>query len=264
MKLVDKKLFLFDVDGVLATGFLEWETEILGGYKVFAELRRKGIEFAVLGSGSNWSTNEAWAMLRGMGFMLEQRQVWLAARVAAQYLRQKAGKMRCLVVGEEGLVKELKQNGHKIVKDWRDADAVVVGHDRFISFRKLTNALRAINNKDTYFIAVNKVRWYYSANSGPILSPGAIVESLEFQSRREATVVGKPSLIHFKTVLDFFNLKPEETVMVGDSLESDIKPAKQLGITTVHVTAVKRWEKNATETAADITIEDVDSLTHYL
>ena len=264
MKLGDKKLFLFDFDGVLATGLLEWETEILGGYRIFAELRRRGLEFAVLGSGSNWSTNELWAMFRGMGFMLEHRQIWIAARVAARYLRQELGSAKCLVVGEEGLVKELKQNGHKVVRDWREADAVVVGHDRFLSFKKLTNALRAINNRDTYFIAVNKVRWYYSASSGPMLSPGAIVDALEFQSRRKATVVGKPSLIHFKTVLDYFKVKPEDAVMVGDSLESDIKPAKTLGISTIQVSSVKRWERQREETDADLVVEHVDKLVNYL
>lgn len=264
MTLRSKRLFLFDFDGVLATGILEWEEEILGGYRIFSELRRRGLDYAILGSGSNWSTYEIWSYLRGMGFMLEVNQVWIAARVAAYYLKSMLGSSRCLVVGEEGLVKELKSNGHKVVKNWRGADALVVGHDRFLSFKKLTNALRAINNPDTHFIAVNKVRWYYSARSGPILSPGAIVAMLEFQSGREATVVGKPSLIHFKTVMDFFGRGPEETVMIGDSIDADIKPAKELGLSTVLVSSVERWERRRGDMNADLVVNHVDDLVNYL
>ncbi|MCS7133467.1 MAG: HAD-IIA family hydrolase [Candidatus Caldarchaeum sp.] len=264
MKRLDAKLFLFDVDGVLLTGLLEWETRVIGGYRLFSELRRRGIPFGLLGSGSNWSTNEAWILLRSLGFLVDRNQVWLAARVAAEYLKEKHGSVRCLVVGEEGLVKELRNNGHKVVKSWEKTDAVVVGHDRFLSFGKLNQAIRAINNKKAEFIAVNKVRWYYSPFRGPYVSPGAIVNMLEYQTGREAFVVGKPSIIHYSTVLKNFGVKPDEAVMVGDSPDVDVKPAKSIGMKTVLVTSVKRWENPRTDTEADIVVKNVDELVEML
>lgn len=260
----DKRLFLFDIDGVLITGTLEWETRVLGGYRALSQLRRLHKSIALLGSGSNWSTWELWSGLRHLGFVLDFDEVWIAARVAARHLAEVRGRSSCYVVGEEGLVRELKQYGHKVVRDWRQADAVVVGHDRFISFRKLTGALRALSN-DAYFLAVNKVRWYYSPVQGPMLSPGAIVTALEFQTGREAVVAGKPSLIHFKTVLSHFGVDPEDAVMVGDTVESDLVPAKELGMTTVLVKALDRRDRvRQSADAVDLVINDVDELVRYL
>lgn len=264
MKNLDATLFLFDVDGVLLTGLLEWETQVIGGYRVFAELKERGIDFALLGSGSNWSTAEAWNLLRSLGFLVNRDQIWLAARVASEYLKEKHGGVRCLVVGEEGLVKELQSKGHKIVKNWTEAQAVVVGHDRFLSFKKLSQALRALNNKNTEFVAVNKVRWYYSPNRGPYVSPGAIVNMLEYQTGRDAFVVGKPSPMHYKTVLKRYGKKPEEAVMVGDSMDVDIEPAKALGMKTVLVTSVKRWENQKSDTDSDFVVKNVDELVEMI
>ncbi len=265
MILKDKSFFMFDIDGVLVSGLVEWDVQILGGYRIFTTLRKAEKRFVLLGSGSSWSTREAWSMFRSLGFMIDCEQVWLATRVAAKHLLKQLGKTKCLVVGEEGLARELESHGHSVVKDWKKADAVVVGHDRFISFEKLTNALRAINNNDAYFVAVNKVRWYYSPISGPFLSPGAIVNSLEFQTGKKAVVAGKPSQLHFTTVLEAFNVKPEQAVMVGDSPESDLKPAGELGITTVLVKSVDRWEKNVDNGfGKDVVVSKVDDLIFYL
>jgi len=133
-----------------------------------------------------------------------------------------------------------------------------------LSFKKLTNALRAINN-GAYFLAVNKVRWYYSPISGPYFSPGAVVASLEYQTGKEAVVAGKPSYLHFETVLEKFDTRPEDAVMLGDSPESDLKPAKSLGMTTVFVKSVERWErKTYGDVEADIVLKNVDDLVSYL
>jgi len=265
MSLREKSFFMFDMDGVLFSGLGEWDAMILGGYKTIATLKKHRKKFAFVGSGSHWSTNETWCVLRSLGFMIEREQIWLAAKVAARHLLKEFGRAKCLVVGEEGLFKELKEHGHEIVHDWRRADAVVVGHDRFLSYEKLTKALRAINNNGAYFMAVNKVRWYYSPFQGPYLSPGAVVAALEHQSGREAVVAGKPSLIHYKTVLEEFDAEAEASVMVGDNPEADLKPAKSLGATTVLVKSVKTWEKKAyNDIQVDIVVSNVDDLVSYL
>ncbi|MEM2036719.1 MAG: HAD hydrolase-like protein, partial [Candidatus Caldarchaeum sp.] len=95
------------------------------------------------------------------------------------------------------------------------------------------------------------------------LSPGAIVQCLEYQTGREAVVVGKPSLIHYQTVLNQLKIKPDEAVMVGDSYEADIAPAHSLGITTVLVSSVQRWERNANG-EADLTVRNVDDLIEHI
>ncbi len=51
----------------------------------------------------------------------------------------------------------------------------------------------------------------------------------------------KPDLKAFLAVLEKMNANPEEAVMVGDSLENDIFPAKAIGIKTVLIDRANRF-----------------------
>jgi putative hydrolase of the HAD superfamily len=53
--------------------------------------------------------------------------------------------------------------------------------------------------------------------------------------RREIVEYVKPGLKGFKYVLSKFNANPKRTLMVGDSITSDIQPAEKLKIKTYHV-----------------------------
>ncbi|NOR84741.1 HAD hydrolase-like protein [archaeon] len=44
----------------------------------------------------------------------------------------------------------------------------------------------------------------------------------------------KPSAKYYKYALELFNLKPEEVIIIGDSLTRDLVEAKKLGIATIH------------------------------
>ena len=44
----------------------------------------------------------------------------------------------------------------------------------------------------------------------------------------------KPSKEYFKTILNRFNLNPEEIVFVGDDIEKDIYGASRIGIIPIH------------------------------
>ena len=72
-----------------------------------------------------------------------------------------------------------------------------------------------INNEDCKLIAVHKAR-YYKRTEGLSLGPGPFVEALEYASGKKATVVGKPQLEFFQSVLQEFSCSAEETVMIGD------------------------------------------------
>lgn len=259
----DREAFLFDVDGVFFTGALEWRGEMLGGYRLLRALKAAGKRVAFVGSGSNWSTMEYWYMVRSMGFPLELDEVWPAPRVASQHLKDVFGRARCLVVGEDSLAWELRAGGHKVVKGWREADAVVVAHDRFLNGRKLEEAVKALR-AGAYLLAVNKVRWYYT-REGPLPSPGSIVRILEEAAGREAVVAGKPSLLHFTAVLNHLGVRASEAVMVGDSPDTDLAPAKALGMKTVLVAALERRDKAGwVGRVADYTVKHVDDIVELL
>ncbi len=68
----------------------------------------------------------------------------------------------------------------------------------------------------------------------------------------------KPSEKYFKIALDKLKIQSEEAVVVGDSVERDIIPAKKLGIKTVLVS------KNNADKTADFTIKSLSALKRVL
>lgn len=79
--------------------------------------------------------------------------------------------------------------------------------------------------------------WFVSAegkyyqNYGELwLDVGAYAEALRFATAVEPFVIGKPSPDYFKAALDRLGGEANETIMVGDDIESDVNAAQQIGI----------------------------------
>jgi putative hydrolase of the HAD superfamily len=64
--------------------------------------------------------------------------------------------------------------------------------------------------------------------------------------------IGKPKLQIFKTAIEAMNISPMESVMVGDNLATDIKPAIELGMKTI-------WLNNSKKTNNSNIIPNAES-----
>jgi phosphoglycolate/pyridoxal phosphate phosphatase family enzyme len=149
---------------------------------------------------------------------------------------------RVFVVGEPGLIREMKQNGVSAlgVDDFPEDDlsdlkipddiyAVVVALDRTLTYRKLAIGNRVIVENDALLIGTN-----CDASlplGGGIIVPDAWpnILALEAASGRTATVLGKPNKLMFEPLRLSKQLDKEETIMVGDRLNTDIQFAKNIG-----------------------------------
>ncbi len=75
------------------------------------------------------------------------------------------------------------------------------------------------------------------------LSP--FVDKFIFSYSRQ---IRKPDKRLFKEMLAYFDVAAEETVMVGDSLNADITPAKEMGMTTVLYNKLSKERKDKNDT----------------
>jgi phosphoglycolate/pyridoxal phosphate phosphatase family enzyme len=147
------------------------------------------------------------------------------------------------VVGEEGLVKELRQQGinafgsevfdekaelHKL--DIPHAyGAVVAGVDTTLTYRKLAIATRIVIENDAVLIGTNCDSADPFGNG--IFLPDAMptIMALEGATGRKATILGKPTAQMFEPLRDIAGIRPENTIMIGDRLNTDVKFAKTIG-----------------------------------
>ena len=105
-----KRLFLFDLDGVLTAG--KEKPVKLGGTKVMNKIRAsKGKRFFVLTNDSTDTVETILERLRRFDIPVKYEEILTSAKLTAQYVAQKHPKATYFLVGERGLEQELHREG---------------------------------------------------------------------------------------------------------------------------------------------------------
>ena len=135
------------------------------------------------------------------------------------------------VIGEGGLLNALHSNGYTIVD--RDPDYVVVGEGRTLSFEMVERATSMILN-GAKLVATN-LDQSCPTRDGVRPGCGAVVALLDAATGRRAFSVGKPSPIMMRAARKELGLDAAHTIMIGDTMETDILGGLQMGYPTVLV-----------------------------
>ena len=135
------------------------------------------------------------------------------------------------MIGEGGLLTALNHNGYAVVD--HDPDFVVVGEGRTLNLEQVDAAVQMIVN-GAKLIATNLDP---SCPTEKGLRPGcgAMVAMLETATGIKAFSVGKPSPVMMRAARKELGLRTDETTMIGDTMETDILGAVQLGYHSVLV-----------------------------
>jgi 4-nitrophenyl phosphatase len=257
MDLSRKKLFLFDLDGVLYKGK---ENPIkIGGSKVVRKIRERKKKLLVLTNNSTDTVAMIHSHLAKFDIPVRKEEILTSGMLTAEYVRQKYGRATYFLIGEKGLDAELRSAGLKPTTT-RTADVVVVGLDRKLSYDKLDLAVRVINN-GARLIASHAARMYMY-KFGPAIAAGPTVKALEYATGKRATIIGKPSTLMFEMALQRVGCREEDAVMIGDQIETDVVGAERAGIDSVLVlTGVDKGIKNS---GAIGIVNNIDELADYI
>lgn len=117
----------------------------------------------------------------------------------------------------------------KEIIDFNNPEAVVIGDigDRW-NYNIMNEIFRFVCN-GADFIAMHKNK-FWKPESQLVLDTGAFVSAIEFAAGREATVIGKPSSLYFKSALEIISANPDDVfIMIGDDIENDIEAAQKAG-----------------------------------
>jgi ribonucleotide monophosphatase NagD (HAD superfamily) len=100
-------------------------------------------------------------------------------------------------------------------------------------------------------------RWWPTAD-GPSLDAGMFVAGLEYAAGVSATVIGKPSPAVYRSACALLGVTPQEAMMVGDDADSDLAPAREIGMHTCMVRTGKGSTFGSVE--ADLDLPDLAAL----
>jgi arabinose operon protein AraL len=221
------KGFIFDLDG---TVYLS-DRLIPGADRVIRLLRENGGKVVFL-SNKPLQTRENYASkLTHLGVPTGPDEVVNSTLVMINYLKKNAPHASIFVVGESPFVEEMKRAGFQVTDEPREIEYVVVAFDRTFDYRKLNISFQAIK-LGAHFVATNPDRTC-PVEGGELPDCAGMIAAIEAVTQKKVEIiVGKPSPLMIQTALEVMGLQPDDCILIGDRLETDIKMGKDSGIAT--------------------------------
>jgi 4-nitrophenyl phosphatase len=260
MTLSNIKALILDMDGVL------WRDQAPIGDlpEIFARMRERGLKVALATNNATRTVDEYLEKFSGFGVTLEAWQIVSSATATAEALYKRfpdGGEV--FLVGENGIRHALEERGFRPITDPRDKTvpvAVVGSLDRYLNYEKLRRATLHIR-KGVPFYGTNPDKTFPTPY-GLVPGAGAILAAVEAATDVKPVLFGKPLPAMMYMALEKLGTKPEETLVVGDRLETDISAGQAAGCKTALVLSGVSGREQAEDwqPAPDLIVEDLATL----
>jgi 4-nitrophenyl phosphatase len=235
------RALIIDMDGVLWHG----THPIPGLTDFFQTLSDLQIRFILATNNASLTPEQYVSKLEQMGVTVARNQILTSGIATALYLSEQANpaETRVFVIGVDGATQPLIDRGFTLtglyeVKKNDDSvkkgvDIVVCGKDETLTWDKLATATLNIR-AGAKFIGTN-ADTTLPTEHGITHGNGAILAALEVATGVKPTIIGKPEPIIYQQALALLGVDPDETVAIGDRLETDILGAIRTGIRSIMV-----------------------------
>lgn len=241
---------IIDMDGVLWHGM----NPIAGLNDFFDTLRVIQLPFVLATNNASLTQQQYIEKLAKMGVTVSAEEVLTSSMATARYLSAHLpeDKRRAFVIGEAGLREPLERAGFTLTDlyevnghdDDQGADIVVSGLDRQLSWDKLATASLNIS-QGAAFYATN-ADTTLPTELGDVVGNGGIIAAIEAATKIKAKSIGKPEPILYQYALAQLGVAAEDTIAIGDRLDTDILGAVNAGIRSILVlTGISREEELA-------------------
>src|SRR5689334_5733794 len=231
----DVKNYLSDMDGVILKG----STLIPGVAEFVQHLLAHGIPFLILTNDSKFTQRDLQVRLSFMGLEVPPEAIFTSALATAQFLHYQHPGGSAFVIGEAGLTTALHDIGYVLTD--HNPDYVVLGETTTYSIERITRAIRLVMG-GSRFIATNP-DVMGPGEGGIVPATGAVAALISAATGVQPYYIGKPNPLIMRTALRTIDAHSEDSVMVGDRMDTDIIIGTESGLETILVlTGVTRRE----------------------
>ena len=218
------KNYLMDMDGVLVRG----RTPIPGATDFIDRLTQGGIPFLVITNNPLYTPRDLAHRLQTGGINIPAERIFTSAMATARFLSTQSPDGKVFVIGEAGLHEAIYTAG-LIMTDY-EPDYVVLGETNGYNQLEITKAMRLIE-RGAHFIATNP------DPSGPteeglVPACGAMAALIEKATGISPFFIGKPNPLMMRMALNHLGVHSEESVMIGDRMDTDIIAGVSSGMDT--------------------------------
>ena len=228
--LKDKRLFLLDMDGTLYL-----DEQLFDKVPEFLDLiRRQGGQYLFLTNNSSRGVDGYMAKMRRLGIETAPEDYMTSADAAEHTLLTEFPGQKCYVSGTASLKAQLRQAGIDVTDTLSDDITVLLsGFDTELTFQKLEDSCILLNRGVTW-LATNP-DWVCPTWYGSVPDCGSVCQMLERATGKTPRFLGKPQpeMVHLALARTGFG--PQQAVVIGDRLYTDVACGVNAGIDSIFV-----------------------------
>ena len=218
------KGILSDIDGTLYFKGVP----VPGAVEAVEMLREKGIKLLFFTNTDSKTPKNVYKSLIEYGFKLKEDDIFTPINALKEFLTDKLSAKLFLVTTEE--VKEEFQEFH-LVKGMEIPDYVIVGDFRDNwEVNRLNDAFRHVIKHKAILLGTQGNKYYLDVNGEPVIDTGSFVHMIANAANVNPKIFGKPSKEYFLQALKKLDLPPENIIVVGDDIETDILGAQNANL----------------------------------
>lgn len=212
--ILQKKGFIIDMDGVLYHG-----NRLLPGVKEFVNwLSVSGKKYVFLTNSSERTPRELQEKLERLGVLVNKDAFYTSALATAMFLSAQKSRGSAFIIGDAGLINALYDVGYTMNNV--NPDYVVIGETRNYSYEVIEKAINLVMGGARLIGTNPDVTG--PGEHGIVPATKALISPIEMASGRKAYFVGKPNPLMMRNALKKIRCNREETVIIGDRMDTDI------------------------------------------
>ncbi|XP_017022892.1 uncharacterized protein [Drosophila kikkawai] len=242
------KSVICDADGVL------WHSKdaIEGAVDTFNLLSDSGRKTFIVTNNAALSIADFQKKASNLGMNIDEDRILSSSYSCAHFLATKKFQKKVFYMGELGIQYEMEKVGLccfrvnekmdrpilEFVKDLKpdpDVGAVVVGRDECFNMAKVMRVGSYLQNPQVIFLGTSLDAAYPIGDNRVMVGSGAMLAAIKTFTGRSPLVLGKPNPWMVAQLTQKGLIEPESTLMVGDTLETDILFAKNCGFQSLLV-----------------------------
>ncbi|XP_034109926.2 glycerol-3-phosphate phosphatase [Drosophila albomicans] len=238
-----------DADGVL----WHFNKAIEGAPETFNLLKASGRRMFVVTNNSGVESSALIKKARSFGIELDDNHMLTSAMAIAHYLGSKKFSKKAYIIGEPGINHELSkfdicsfavQNEQsdksmlQFAKEMKldpEVGAVIVAKDDTFNVQTIMRACAYLLNNRVLFLGTCLDGAYPIGNNRVLVGAGAMIAAIKTISGRKPLILGKPNPMMVNELRNCGHINPETTLMIGDTLKTDILFAHNSGFQSLFV-----------------------------
>lgn len=259
--LKSKKLFMLDMDGTL---YLD-DDLFEGCLEFLKQIKDNGGRYLFLTNNSSKSVEVYVEKLARLGIKATAGDFFTSTMATCVYLHENYKGNKIYAAGTASFRKELADSGFTVTDKLEDGiDCLLMGNDNELTFQKLEDACILLGGDITY-LATNP-DWVCPTAFGYVPDCGSVCEMLWRATGKRPYFIGKPEPAMALLAMQKFGIAPEDAVMIGDRIYTDIACGVNAGIDTVLVfsgeTTREVWQQS--DIRPTYTAENISEILAYL